>query len=88
MLGKERTHQIASSGNLSSNPGWGYSFFTMSITTTTTPIGGTFNETVIIVGDGIGDQCSNPGQSWLCFTLNKCTWERHDSYSSPTDMNK
>ena len=23
---------------------------------------------IIIVGNGIGDQYSNPGQDWLCFT--------------------
>ena len=36
---------------------------------------------IIVVGHGIGDSSSNPGQS--CFTLCLCYWERHEFISFP-----
>ena len=44
--------------------------------------GGICDVTVFVIGNGLGDPCSNPRWSCLCFTLHLCLWERHESISS------
>ena len=37
---------------------------------------------IIVIGNGLDELSSNPGQSCLCFSLYSCLWERHESIST------
>ena len=42
--------------------------------------GGTLNMGLIVLGNGIVELSTNPGQSCLYFISHLCHWEKHKSY--------